>query len=138
MFRLLTRAHLQSAKCNAVRRFSASPLDDELDPGRNPTIIVPENNAPIGAHHMKPKRTPKDIPRPYYVTGSQCMRPPSQTSIIPLGGEDEAGIRAACKLAREVLRFAGSLVKVRPRLMLYFRTNGPYLFLARCDDGINR
>lgn len=119
MFRLLTRAHLQSAKSNAVRRFSASPLDDELDPGHNPTIILPENNAPTsGAHHMKPKRVPKDIPRPYYANGSQCMRPPGQTSIIPLGGEDEAGIRAACKLAREVLRFAGNLVKVRLRFML--------------------
>lgn len=119
MFRLLTRVHLQSAKCNVVRRFSASPLDDELDPGHNPTIILPDNNAHSGVHHIKPKRAPKDIPRPYYVTDSQRKRPPGQTSIIPLGGEDEAGIRASCRLAREALRFAGSLVKVRLRLMLW-------------------
>ena len=118
MFRLLTRVHLQRAKCNAVRRFSASPLDDELDPGHNPTIILPEDNAPSGVHHIKPKRLPKDIARPYYATDSRGMRPPGQTSIIPLGGEDESGIRASCRLAREALRFAGSLVKVRLRLML--------------------
>jgi len=118
MFRLLPRVHIQSANCNALRRFSASPLDDQLDPGRNPTIILPDNDAPSGAHHIKRKRAPMDIPRPYYVTGSQWIRPPGQASIIPLGGEDEAGIRAACNLAREVLRFAGSLVKVRFQLML--------------------
>jgi hypothetical protein len=119
MFRLLPRVHLQSANCNALRRFSASPFDDELDPGRNPSIILPDENAPSGAHHIKRKRVSRDIPRPYYVTGSQCIRPPGQASIIPLGGEDEAGIRTACKLAREVLRFAGSLVKVRLRLTLW-------------------
>jgi len=136
MLRLLPRVRLKSARCNAVRRFGASPLDDELDPGRNPSIILPENNAPRGAHHIKRKRVPKDVPRPYYVTGGQCTRPPGQASVIPLGGEDEAGIRAACRLARDTLRFAGSLVKVRPRFML--QNQSPHSFLARCDDGINR
>lgn len=123
MFRLLprVRVHLQSAKCNASRRFSASPFDDELDPGHNPTIILPEKNAPSGVDHIKQKRVPSDIPWPDYATSSQCMRPPGQASIIPLGGEDEAGIRAACILARDVLRFAGSLVKVRLRLILWNR-----------------
>jgi len=117
MFKHLPRICLRSAKCNAVRRRAASLLNDELDPGCNPTLILPGENAPCGVDHIIQKCVPEDILRPWYATDSNNTRPPGQASIIPLGGEDEVGIRAACKLARDVLRFAGSLVKARLRFI---------------------
>lgn len=136
MFWLLPRVYLRSAKCSALRRFSASPLGVGLDPGPNPSIILPEEQAPPGVRHMKRKRVPKNILRPYYVTGSKSTRPSGHASLIPLGGEDEAGIRAACKLARDALKLSESLVEVSLRFIL--QNQRPHSFLARCDNGVDR
>ena len=108
MFKQLPRIRLLSPKGNAVRRRATSPLDDELDPGLNPTLILPGERKPF---KIKQKCTPRDILRPSYATDSKNTRLPGQASIISLGGEDEVGIRAACGLARDTLKFAGSLVK---------------------------
>ena len=122
--------------CNAVRQRAASLLNSELDPGRNPTLILPGEKAPCEEHPIVQKSIPQDILRPWYATDSNNTRLPGQASIIPLGGEDEMGIRAACGLARDALKFAGSLVKASLRFMP--QNGSPQSLLARCDHGIDR
>ena len=117
MFRTLPRIRLRNSKYNALRRRVVSRFRDELDPGRNPSIILPLKYAPRGVHHIEQKRVPEGILRPYYVTGGNSIRAPGLASIIPLGGEHETGIRAACKLARDALKLAESLVRVSERFM---------------------
>lgn len=114
MFTQLPRIRLLSPKGNAVRRQAVLPFNDELDPGLNPTLILPGERKPS---KIKQKCIPRNILRPWYATDSKNTRLPGQASIIPLGGEDEVGIRAACGLARNVLKFAGSLVKASLRFV---------------------
>jgi hypothetical protein len=135
MLRHFSRVRLRSPQFNAVRRLSALPLNNELDPG-HPAVILPDESEPRGVGRIKRKRVSKNIQQPHYVTGSEITRPPGQASIIPLGDEDEVGIRAACKLARETLKLAGSIAKVHVSFML--KNPCPYSFPARCNDGINR
>lgn len=97
---------------------SQSPTDadtDSYDYGHYSVILPPEPFI-FGTSHIKPRHVPAHIIRPPY-----AMENPSQKAydsyegngIIELGGEEERRLRASASLAREVLSYVDSLIKVR-------------------------
>ncbi|TFK69443.1 methionyl aminopeptidase [Pluteus cervinus] len=80
------------------------------------SIILPPEPYVFGCSHIRPREVPAHIARPFYAsTNSEAQSPsgsvPSR-KLIPLGGDEEKGLRAAAGLAKRVREFAGSLVKV--------------------------
>lgn len=101
-------------------------------------VILPEEPYVWGTSHIKVRSVPQQIPRPPYVDSHSPKSPEgfrekySGDGRIRLGSEDEVRLRKAAKLARSVLHFAGTLVKVR---YLYSGSNvasaSPNTFLHR-------
>ncbi|KAH9942602.1 methionine aminopeptidase, partial [Amylocystis lapponica] len=81
-------------------------------------VILPKEPFVWGVSHIKPRPVPGHIHRPHYALASgpsneqerRKVHPPEGRTIAR--GEDEARLRSAAKLAREVLQYAGSLVNV--------------------------
>ena len=95
------------------------------DPGLY-SMIIPEEPYQWGVAHIMPLEVPSEIPRPPYVKQVlECLRLGKDPSYvgesydadgdgkIRLGTEDEVNLRKAASLAKRVLNFAGTLVKVR-------------------------
>ncbi|KAI0268082.1 methionyl aminopeptidase [Gloeopeniophorella convolvens] len=78
------------------------------------SIILPPEPFVFGVSHIAQRPVPSHIQRPPYVATSSAS-PPSGTlgdGRIQLGSANEQCLRRAAKFAREVLKYAGTLVKV--------------------------
>ncbi|KAJ7053957.1 methionyl aminopeptidase [Mycena amicta] len=76
----------------------------------NYSIILPPEPFVFGVSHIEPRSVPNHIPRPHYAGG-----PPTTNGDVDgkvaLGGDAEKRLRAAANFARDVRKFAGTLVK---------------------------
>jgi hypothetical protein len=85
------------------------------------SIILPPEPFVLGVSHISQRPVPKHIPRPSYVTRSTDERQPTLGEAsdgggdgrIRLGSSGERRLRQAARLARDVLEYAGTLVKVK-------------------------
>ncbi|OCH94501.1 methionine aminopeptidase [Obba rivulosa] len=85
-------------------------------------VVLPKEPIVWGVSHIVPRAVPAHIRRPGYAClsrsdqGSEIPEPLSEhwaSRRIQLGSETEVGLRAAARLASDVLKYAGTLVKVR-------------------------
>lgn len=90
---------------------TASEDEDDYDFGSF-DVILPEEPYVWGVSHIQPRPVPPHIGRPPYARG-EPIHTPVRDKLIQIGNEDEQRLRGAAQLARDVLRFAGSLVEVR-------------------------
>ena len=81
------------------------------------SVILPPEPFVFGVSHIPQRPVPSHIARPSYVTPSaRGQSDPSVSSgdgRIQLDGPGEWRLRRAARLAREVLEYAGTLVKVK-------------------------
>lgn len=90
-----------------------SESDDELF--GTYSVILPPEPFVFGVSHISQRPVPPHILRPPYVTSSSSAQPTSNSGDgrIQLGSSEERRLRSAARLARDVLEYAGSLVKVK-------------------------
>lgn len=90
-----------------------SESDDELF--GTYSVILPPEPFVFGVSHISQRPVPPHILRPPYVTSSSSAQPTSNSGDgrIQLGSSEERRLRSAARLARGVLEYAGSLVKVK-------------------------
>lgn len=85
------------------------------------SVILPEEPYVFGTDHIVPRTVPSRITRPPYVgapiSALHNGDPWTGDGRIILKGEDERKLRTAARLAKTVLDYAGSLVKVGPPLL---------------------
>jgi len=83
----------------------------------NYSVILPPEPFVFGVSHIPRRPVPSHIPRPPYLTSSAqdpfALNGSSNDGLIRLGGSEERRSRQAARLAREVLEYAGTLVKVK-------------------------
>ena len=83
----------------------------------NYSVIFPPEPFVFGVSHIPQRPVPSHIPRPPYLTSStyhqHTFGGSSDDGRIQLGGSEERRLREAARLAREVLEYAGTLVKVK-------------------------
>jgi hypothetical protein len=84
------------------------------------SVILPPEPFIFGVSHIPQRPVPSHIARPPYVTTSAHGQPvPSGDGRIQLGSPAEWRLRRAAQLAREVLEYAGTLVKVRVGIVVF-------------------
>lgn len=81
------------------------------------SVILPPEPFVFGVTHIAQRPVPSHVPRPPYVTPSSRPHGRGATSTsgdgrIQLGSSGERRLRSAARLARNVLEYAGTLVKV--------------------------
>ncbi|KAI9513227.1 methionyl aminopeptidase [Russula earlei] len=83
------------------------------------SVILPTEPFVFGVSHIPQRPVPSQIPRPPYATPSaRGLSTPtgrgssSSDDLVRLGSSEERRLRRAARLAREVLEYAGTLVKV--------------------------
>lgn len=87
-------------------------------------VILPSEPHVFGTSHIKPRPVPPSILRPPYIqerSEEGAPYPPERylgDGRIELGSEEEEKLRAAARLAKRTVDFAGSLVKVRLPLVM--------------------
>lgn len=80
-------------------------------------VILPKEPFVWGVSHIHPRALPAHIQRPSYAVSENSAGTQSSHTIVParkladLTGENNARLRRAASLGREVLEYAGSLVK---------------------------
>jgi hypothetical protein len=79
------------------------------------SVILPPEPFVFGVSHIAQRPVPPHILRPPYVTPSSSAKPTSNSGDgrIQLGSSGERRLRSAARLARDVLEYAGTLVKVK-------------------------
>ncbi len=82
------------------------------------SVILPPEPFVFGVSHITQRPVPPHVPRPPYVTPSSRAHGGGATSTsgdgrIQLGSSGERRLRSAARLARNVLEYAGTLVKVK-------------------------
>ena len=100
---------------NTLAAFSTS---SEVEDFGDYEIILPPEPHVFGVSHIIPRTVPSNILRPSYIldSPSRTLKDNGTTGgdgRIVLGSDDEHHLRRAARLARNVLEYAGSLVKVR-------------------------
>jgi methionyl aminopeptidase len=95
-----------------------SKPDTDSEHFGNYSVILPPEPFVFGVSHIPQRPVPSHIPRPPYLTSStdnqqHTLGGPSDDGRIRLGGSEERRLREAARLAREVLEYAGTLVKVK-------------------------
>ncbi|KAI0311781.1 methionyl aminopeptidase [Amylostereum chailletii] len=87
---------------------------DEISTFGTYSVVLPPDEPTFGAVYIPLRAVPKHIAVPDYVaraTGTPASAQRGDGRVV-LGGEEERRVREAARLAREVLAFAGGLVKV--------------------------
>lgn len=88
----------------------------------NYSVILPPEPFVFGVSHIPQRPVPSHIPRPPYLTSSAqdpfALNESPSDGLIRLGGPEERRLRQAARLAREVLEYAGTLVKVNAGIVL--------------------
>lgn len=87
------------------------------------SVILPPEPFVFGVSHIPRRSVPSHIPRPPYLTSSTHHQSTltagsSDDDRIRLGGSEERRLREAARLAREVLEYAGTLVKVKAGIII--------------------
>jgi methionyl aminopeptidase len=81
------------------------------------SVILPPEPFVMGVSHIVQRPVPEHIPRPSYMTpsahGQSTLGEASGDGRIQLGSSAERRLRQAARLARDVLEYAGTLVKVK-------------------------
>jgi methionyl aminopeptidase len=79
------------------------------------SVILPPEPFVFGVSHIAQRPVPPHILRPPYATPSSSAQPTSNSGDgrIQLGSSGERRLRSAARLARNVLEYAGTLVKVK-------------------------
>lgn len=108
----------QTCRRNLSNEQESSSLPDDFGLFN---IILPEEPFVFGVAHITPRTVPQSILRPSYVSSklgnasSDIFQAGEGTAEsggrIELGGEDERRLRAAAKLAKEVRKFASTLLR---------------------------
>lgn len=104
-------------------RFLSTHIPDEESSFGSYSVILPEEPFVWGVSHITPRTVPSSIRGPPYAQKLAGDRPTSHASTskrlrepyedrIRLGSEDETKLRASAKLARNVRKFAGTLIRV--------------------------
>ncbi len=87
------------------------------------SVILPPEPFIFGVSHIPQRPVPSHIARPSYATPSAHGRPnpcvSSDDGRIQLGSTGEWRLRRAAQLAREVLEYAGTLVKVKAGTVVF-------------------
>jgi hypothetical protein len=107
------------------------------------SVILPPEPFVFGVSHIPLRPIPAHIPRPSYVTPSihgdstHPGRGSSSTSDgrVQLGSLGEQRLRRAASLAREVLEYAGTLVKVKAGVALFVASGADDLRVGRHHHG---
>jgi len=129
----LRQGHLRSlstslASWPAVNNDSNTEAESEVDTFGNYSVILPPEPFVFGVSHITPRPVPRHIVRPPYASsvssshdetgstkaltsGNESASDATDGRII-LGSKDERCLRRAAALAKRVLEYAGSLVKV--------------------------
>jgi methionyl aminopeptidase len=108
---------------------SAVPHDEENDTSElgaeffgTYSVILPPEPFIFGVSHIPRRAVPSHIARPSYVTRSAHDQSYPYVSSgdgrIQLGSHGEWRLRRAAQLAREVLEYAGTLVKVKAGIVV--------------------
>jgi methionyl aminopeptidase len=96
--------------------------EPEAEDFGNYSVVLPHEPFVFGVSHIPQRPVPPHIPRPPYLTSSAhnqfTFDEPSNDGRIRLDSSGERRLREAAKLAREVLEFAGTLVKVEVGIVL--------------------
>ncbi|KIK00556.1 hypothetical protein K443DRAFT_100179 [Laccaria amethystina LaAM-08-1] len=91
---------------------TTTAISNDAEDFGNYNVILPKEPFVFGVSHIQPLRTvPSHIERPYYASVPPTEGPKGNGK-IELGGEEEAKLRNAARLARNVREFAGTLVQV--------------------------
>lgn len=94
-----------------------SELDAEVG---SYSVILPPEPFVFGVSHISQRPVPSRIARPpYAITSARSQPVPSGDGRIQLGSPAELRLRRAAQLAREVLEYAGTLVKVRAGIVVF-------------------
>jgi len=122
----LMRSHASSAWRH--RTVTDDEGNDISEPDTDPeyfgdySVILPPEPFVFGVAHIPRRPVPSHIPRPPYVTSStshpSTLSGASSDDRIQLGGSEERRLREAARLAREVLEYAGTLVKVKAGIII--------------------
>ena len=88
------------------------------------SVILPPEPFIFGVSHIPQRPVPSHIARPPYITTSATHDQPgpcvySGDGRIQLGSPREWRLRRAAQLAREVLEYAGTLVKVKANIVVF-------------------
>jgi hypothetical protein len=122
----LTRSHAFSSQRHETpaiddTKIGISEPDADEDFG-NYSVILPPEPFVFGVSHIPQRPVPSHIQRPPYLTSSAqdslVLKGSSSDGRIPLGGFEEWRLRQAARLAREVLEYAGTLVKVKAGIVV--------------------
>ena len=80
-------------------------------------LVLPDNPTIPGTGHITPNYVPNHIICPPYASALRHWTyGGDREKKLSLGGEEEARMRNACRVAKETLAFAKGLVKVNSRL----------------------
>lgn len=86
------------------------------------SVILPPEPFVFGVSHITQRPVPSHIPRPPYATpfahDQSTVRGSFGDECIQLGSPGEWRLRRAARLAREVLEYAGTLVKVKACIVI--------------------
>lgn len=122
---VLTRSVSTPGRHSTVARDEendTSELDAEIFGAYS--VILPPEPFIFGVSHIPQRPVPSHITRPPYITPSAHGQPdpcvPSGDGRIQLGSPGEWRLRRAAQLAREVLEYAGTLVKVKAGTVIFF------------------
>jgi methionyl aminopeptidase len=109
----LARSFVQPTRTRrCVYTTTTNSLSNDAEVFGNYNIILPEEPFVFGVSHIQPLRPiSSHIKRPSYASVPPTEEPKGNGK-IELGGEEEAKLRDAARLARNVREFAGLLVKV--------------------------
>ena len=108
---LPSRSLVQSTRTRrCVSTTTSSALSNDAEDFGNYNIILPEEPFVFGVSHIQPLRAvPSHIERPCYASVPPIEELKGNVK-IGLEGEEEAKLRDATMLARNVREFAGTLV----------------------------
>ena len=104
-------AFSQACRAFSSGNYAISEDEEDYDFGSF-DVILPEEPYIWGVSHIQPRPVPPHVVRPPYARGVP-IHTPLRDKLIQLGSKEEQRLRRAARLARDVLRFAGSLVEVR-------------------------
>jgi hypothetical protein len=145
--------HSNRLCCLGLRRTSTVPSPKTLSTNAGEDfgyydVILPPEPYVWGVSHIIPRTVPPSILKPHYALGLDAKSGKTRghsgaETLLPLGGDEERRIRCAASLAKKVLEYAGTLVRVcmsrvqiSPRL-IFGRTGRRYhKFHRRCHSRI--
>lgn len=101
-----------------AREEESDTLELDVEDFGSYSVILPPEPYIFGVSHVPQRPVPSHIARPPYITADGHPTP-SGDGRIQLGSPAEWRLRRAAQLAREVLEYAGTLVKVKAGIVVF-------------------